>query len=68
MESPIITIGPPKNLNIRCHNVSKPLNNRLNTLIGNSIVLPKARSFITMLPPGSLLGNFQIKSKFIKEN
>lgn len=68
MELHITIIEPLKNHNIKCLNVSKLLNNRLNIQIGNNIVQHKEKSFTIMQQQENLPGNYLTKSKYIKEN
>lgn len=62
MESHIITIEPQRNHSMKCLNALKQLNNKLNTLIGNNIVLLKVKNSTTTPLPENLTGNFLIKS------
>lgn len=68
MVSPIIIIEPLKNLNIKCLNVLKLLNNRLNIHNGNSTELPRVKSSIIMPLLESLVGSFLTKSNSISES
>jgi hypothetical protein len=68
MESHITIIEPQKNPNIKCLNVSKPLNNRLNIPTGNNIVPHKERSSTTTPILENLPGNYPMKLKYINEN
>jgi len=47
---------------MKCLNVSKQLNSKLNILIGKSTVLLKVKSFTTTPSLENQIGNFQVKS------
>lgn len=66
--SRITTIEQQRSLSMRCQNVSKPPNNKPTILIGNSIVLQKAKSFTIMPWQEDPVGNFPTKSSSTSES
>ncbi len=67
MELLTTTIERLKNPSMRCHNVSRPHNNKLIILSGKSIELLRVKSFFIMLSIESPAGNFLIKLRSTKE-
>jgi len=53
---------------MKCLNVSKQHNNKLNIQIGNNIVLQKVKNFTTTLLLENQTGNFPVKSNNISVN
>ena len=68
MVSPIIIIEPLKNHNIKCLNVLKLLNNRLNIRNGNNTELLREKSSIIMPLLESLVGSSLMKSNNTSES